>query len=196
MFEKIFSGATIACGTLVIVIYLLAEASRPPSPPWDPRDIPISASSSPTPDPPADGDTRTRTPVSDPLSPPQELAVATVKPAIEPPAVESPAVESPAPVKVKGTPSPKVSISEERLAHAKRQRARAEELRRVRHFYEWQWRPEARAPVVESAAAVESVPTAEAPAPPATPVPIVRSNGQTDDAGAVVDGSLGEPKPR
>ena len=177
MFEKIVSGVTIACGTLVIVVYLLAEASRPPSPPGDPRDIPISAFSSPTPDPePADRVTRTRTPGSDSLSPLQELAAATVKPAIE-----SPAVESPAPVKVKETPSPKVSISEERLAYAKRQLARAEELRRVRHFYEWQWRPEARVPVVES------VPAVEAPAPPATPAPIVRSNGQADDAGAVVD---------
>jgi hypothetical protein len=183
MFEKIFSGVTLACGTLVIVAYVHKEASRPPSPPGDPRDILISASSSPTPDPePADRDTRTRTPVSDPLSPLQELAGETVRPSIE-----SPAVESPAPARVKDTPSPKVSVSKERLAHAKRQLARVEELRRVRHFYEWQWRPEARLPVVESVAPVESAPAAEKPAPPGTPAPIVRSNGQTDDAGAVVD---------
>jgi hypothetical protein len=191
MFEKIFTGVTIACGTLVIVVYVLNEASRPPSPPWDPRDIPISASSSPTSDPaPADGDTRTRTPVSDALSPLQELAVETVKPARKPPAVESPA-----PVKKKETPSPKVSISEERLAYTKRQLARAQELRRVRHFYEWQWRPEARVPVVESGTAAESGPPAEAPAPPATPAPIVRSNGQTDDAGASAGRSSGHERP-
>jgi hypothetical protein len=187
MLEKIFTGAAIACGLLVIGFYLLMEASRPPSPPGDPRDIPIAASSIPTPAP-ADQDTRTRTPVSGPLSPPQELATPTVKAATEPPAVESPAPVGPVvketarPVretarpKVKETPSPKVSISEERLARAKRQLARVEELRRVRHFYEWQWRP------------VESAPTAdEAPAPPATPAPVVRSGDQTDDAGRVVD---------
>jgi hypothetical protein len=183
MLEKVFTGAAIACGLLVIGFYLLMEVSRPPSPPGDPRDFPIAASSSPPPVlAPADQDTRTRAPVSDPLSPPQDLATPTVEPAMEPPAVESPApvgavVKETARPKVKETPSPKVSISEERLARAKRQLARTEELRRVRHFYEWQFRP------------VESAPTAdEAPAtPPATPAPVVRSGDQTDDAGRVVD---------